>query len=176
MSHYERSKLTFIAALAVATSAVLSTVAHAQEAVPSKPETITVGPCLIGSVTEHLEHGAMRVKWTQSSAIECAKDPALTQYTRAMASDIASTALGLNLSGGSLVEANPLGLAGGLVLKVGGYVALRMTEPSPGRTRFAAKASAVQWGATANNLCLLVGAAAPVCIALGLAVGVDQWP
>lgn len=167
---------TIIAALAIAAGAILATAAHGQEAAPNKPDTISVGPCLTGAVTEHLEHGAMRVKWTQSSAIECAKDPALTQYTRAMAADIASTAMGLNLSGGSLVEGNPLGLAGGLMFKLGGYVALRMTEPSPGRTRFAAKGSAVQWGATANNLCLLAGVAAPVCIVLGLAVGVDQWP
>lgn len=142
---------------------------------PTEPETFMVGACLLATVTENLPGGAQRVRWTHIDAPSCRQqDPALKQYTRAAAGDVLSTALALSRDG--LVEGNPLGLGPALGLKAAGWVALAMTDPSPSRTRWAGKAAAVQWGATASNLCMLTGAAMPACYAIGLSIGVAQWP
>jgi hypothetical protein len=138
-------------------------------------DTEMFGPCLIGTTVEHLPHGAKRVRWSRPDTLECKlQDPAMQTYMQSAAADAASTALALTRDG--LFEANPLGLGGGAALKLLGAVVLANTEPSPERTRWANKGGALQWGLTANNLCLFAGTAAPLCHLLGAAVVAHQWP
>lgn len=129
-------------------------------------EQITAG-CLVGIVKSTGDDGSMIVEWTNAGC----KDEALSEYTAAAVADVTSTALALGFGRDALYEANPMGLGGGLVLKVAGYVALKHTEPSPERTRWASRASAVQWGLAVNNVCLFSGAAMPFCQAIGVIAG-----
>lgn len=137
---------------------------------------ITVGDCLVGSVKETQADGSMIVEWASICPVDPAKDPdvALSKYTTAASADIATTAIGL--STGDFVEGNPLGVGGVLALKVAGYVILQNMPPSPKRTQWANQAAAIQWGFAANNICLLAGAAMPVCQVIGLSVGAYLWP
>jgi hypothetical protein len=137
---------------------------------------ITVGDCLVGSIKETQADGSMIVEWTSICPVDPAKEPdvALSKYTVAASADIATTAIGLRA--GDFVEGNPLGIGGVLALKVAGYVILKNMPPSPKRTQWANQAAAIQWGFAANNICLLAGAAMPICQIIGLSVGAYLWP
>jgi hypothetical protein len=86
-----------------------------------------------------------------------------------MIADTATTIVGVH--GFGLVETNPLGLVGSTVLKA---VALAYAEdlPKEKQQEFGNKAGAV-WGATAvNNVMVILGAATPVAIIIGVISGI----
>lgn len=162
-------------AVAVALLLLAGALTDAHATPTDTADTEMFGPCLIGTTVEHLPHGAKRVRWSRPDTLECKlQDPALRTFTTAAAADAASTALALTRDG--LYEANPLGLGGGAALKLLGAVVLANTEPSPERTRWANKGAAIQWGLTANNLCLFAGTAAPLCHLIGASVIAHRWP
>lgn len=159
------------------TALVAVTKVSAQTTPAGGVDVIRIDDCLQGTVTERLADGAMRVRRHPIDTSACRQqDPALTSYTLAAAADTLSTAIGLGMGGRTLAEANPSGVAGGLAVKTAGWVALRTTEPSHSRTRWASRANAVQWGAASSNLCLIAKAAAPACYVVCLTVGAVQWP
>jgi hypothetical protein len=137
---------------------------------------ITVGDCLVGSIKETKDDGSMIVEWASICPVNNPQDHdvALSKYTTAAAADIATTAIGL--STGNFVEGNPLGVGGVLALKVAGYLILQNMPPSQKRTQLANQAAAIQWGFAANNICLIAGAAMPICQIIGMSVGAYLWP
>lgn len=96
-------------------------------------------------------------------------DPAERAWASA-AADTATTAVGLSAG---LVELNPLGLAGSLVVKgvLMGYINSLPKEEQPQNYNVV---SSIWGGAAASNLCWLTGAG-PVCFLLGAATGGWMW-
>lgn len=88
----------------------------------------------------------------------------------AAAADTASTAAALS---SGLVELNPLGLAGTVVIKVA-TIAYINQQPEEDRSDLYGLASTLWGGATANNLCWLTGIG-PACFVLGIVAGNYIW-
>jgi hypothetical protein len=92
--------------------------------------------------------------------------------TNAAIADTASTAAALS-SKLNLVELNPVGVAGAIVVKVAAMVYVGQL-PEEDRAYPYSIVSSVWGGAAANNLCLLSGAG-PLCIVLGIVTGRYLW-
>ena len=88
----------------------------------------------------------------------------------AAAADTASTAVSLAKG---LVELNPLGLVGTMVMKVATITYINKL-PEEDRAQPYSAVSSFWGGATANNLCWLTGAG-PLCFVLGIATGIYLW-
>ena len=86
-----------------------------------------------------------------------------------MIADTATTIVGVH--GFGLVETNPLGLVGSTVLKA---VALAYAEdlPKEKQQEFDNKAGAVWSAAAVNNVMVILGAATPVAIIIGVISGI----
>ena len=86
-----------------------------------------------------------------------------------MIADTATTIVGVY--GFGLVETNPLGVVGSTVLKA---VALAYTEdlPKEKQQEFNNKAGAVWSAAAVNNVMVILGAATPVAIIIGVISGI----
>ncbi len=86
------------------------------------------------------------------------------------AADTASTAAALS---SGLIELNPLGLAGTVVMKVA-TIAYINQLPEEDRAQPYSLASSLWGGAAANNLCWLAGAG-PLCFVVGIVTGRYLW-
>jgi hypothetical protein len=93
-----------------------------------------------------------------------------TNAMTAAAADTASTAAGL---ASGLVEINPLGLAGSVVMKVA-VISYIHKLPEEDRAHPYSLATSVWGGLAASNLCWLTGAG-PLCFVLGIATGNYLW-
>jgi hypothetical protein len=93
-----------------------------------------------------------------------------TNAMTAAAADAASTAAGL---ASGLVELNPLGLAGSVVMKVA-TIAYIHQLPEEDRAHPYGFVSTFWGGAAASNLCWLTGAG-PLCFVLGIPTGSYLW-
>jgi hypothetical protein len=112
-------------------------------------------------------------------------DEPLTHAIKGQVADIATTLVGTAIEGVS--EANPLGVAGVVLLKPIAVAAIdHMDEPD--RTKGLSLLGAVGYGAAANNLCVFVavglelmahgmtaGSITALCLATGVYVGARNW-
>jgi hypothetical protein len=93
-----------------------------------------------------------------------------TSAMYAAAADTVSTAASLSRG---LVELNPLGLAGTVVVKVAAITYIHKL-PEEDRAEPYSVVYSFWGGAAANNLCWLTGAG-PLCFVLGIATGIYLW-
>ena len=103
--------------------------------------------------------------WSNTADAICLKPTAKD----GMIADTATTIVGVY--GFGLVETNPLGVVGSTVLKA---VALAYTEdlPKEKQQEFSNKAGAFWSGAAVNNVMVILGAATPISIIIGVISGI----
>lgn len=103
--------------------------------------------------------------WSNTADAICLKPTAKD----GMIADTATTIVGVH--GFGLSETNPLGVVGSTVLKA---VALAYTEdwPKEKQQEFSNKAGAFWSGAAVNNVMVILGAATPISIIIGVISGI----
>lgn len=186
---------TGLSALTALTFAALLCAGPARASTERAPvqvgDTMAQGPCLVGTVTAVMSHGAYRVQWARPDTPECRPpsadelaqahrqrldahaDRALTRAMVTGGADAVTTAIGL-ASGAT--ELNPLGPLWGNLLKVPVIAVLNRTEDPELRATRLNKASSLWAGFSVNNLCIvLVAVSGPLCPAIGLVAGVLSY-
>ena len=83
--------------------------------------------------------------------------------------DTATTEVALRA--GTAQELNPLGAAGAVVIKAAVYAWIQ-SQPPDAAQRMNVQFGSITGGAAANNVCVLLSAAGPICLLIGAAVGV----